>query len=238
MGWQTPVDVSPWTTQTASAPASTAVAQLVQIDRPPPLRLHSHDFGARTAEAVREPLAEQPVHADDHAVARLDEVRDQRVHAAGARRRHRQRRLVLGPERRPQQIRRLLDQLDEERVEVTDRRLRERVEDALRDRARARPQQDRGGGSKLTAPILRISSYHSGSVPQPFDVGPDGRAAVGVHQRDAGEPAGSPWSACRRGRCPGSRVWTIRCVKLPAAWPPVVDDRAAGVAGRAGAVQP
>ena len=33
------------------------------------------------------------------------------------------------------------------------------------------PSRSRGGGAKLTAPILCL--YHSGSVPQPFDVGPD-----------------------------------------------------------------
>ena len=72
--------------------------ELLGLDRAAPVGLDLHDVGARAGELVGHPHAEQAVDAADDAVAGVDEVRDERLHAGAAGAGDRQRGDVLGLE--------------------------------------------------------------------------------------------------------------------------------------------
>ena len=95
------------------------------------------DLGPGALGDVDHPAAEDAVDADEHLVARLDQVDDHGFHPrrAGAGDRHRE--PVLGLEDVPQQVLRLVHQGDELGVEVPEQRHPQRREDAGVDLARA-----------------------------------------------------------------------------------------------------
>ena len=85
--FSTPVDVSACTTATSRAPgfAALRVEQPLRVDRAAPRLVDAHDLGAAALRDVAHALAEHAVDADDHGVARLDEVDEARLHARPSR---------------------------------------------------------------------------------------------------------------------------------------------------------
>ena len=99
---------------------------------------------ARSATSpIRAPKT--PLTHDDHRVARLDEIDDRRFHAGRAGAAHRERHPVLRAEQLAQAALQLVHDLQVVRIEVPDRRPRQRGEHARVDVARAGAEQRADG---------------------------------------------------------------------------------------------
>ena len=61
------------------------VEQPLRVERQAPRLLDPHDVGAAPARDLAHALAEHAVDADDHGVARLDQVDEARLHARRSR---------------------------------------------------------------------------------------------------------------------------------------------------------
>ena len=118
-----PVDVSACTkaTMRASGCGRQRRLDLSHGDRGAPVVVDHDRYAARALHVLDHAPAEGAVAADDHLVARLDEVDEARLHADGARTRHRKRDLVRRLEGVAQELLELLHHPHELGVEVTDR---------------------------------------------------------------------------------------------------------------------
>jgi len=110
-----------------------------------PLPLHAAHLGPVAARHVAQPLAEIAVHADQHRVARLDEIAQRRLHAGTARAGDGDRERVLRLKDIAQQVLHLVHQGDELRVEVAHQRMGHRTQHTRGHRTRPGAQQDAGG---------------------------------------------------------------------------------------------
>jgi len=100
---------------------------------------------ARSATSTIRP-AEDAVDADQHLVARLDQIDDHRLHPRRARARDRHREPVLGPEDMPEESLRLVHERHELGVEVPQERHPERGQDSGVDVARPGPGERESKG--------------------------------------------------------------------------------------------
>ena len=101
----------------------------LRIDGLAPLLLDAHDLAPAARRDVAHALAEHAVDADDHDVARIDEVHERGFHARRPGTADRQRQFVLGAEHRAQAITRLVEQHEEVGVEVPEQRTGEGLSD-------------------------------------------------------------------------------------------------------------
>ncbi len=100
--------------------------QRLGIDGASPRRLDACQLRATPSGDLAHPLAEHPVHTDDHVIAGLDEVHEARFHARRPGTAHRQGERVLGAEDRAQARRSLVEQREEVGIEVPEERAGER----------------------------------------------------------------------------------------------------------------
>ena len=141
-GCQAPVEVSAWTIPTTLGPTRlTAASTSSRVEDLAVRPLDRRDLGPGPLGDVDHPAAEDAVDADEHPVARLDQVDDDRLHPGRAGPRDRQRQPVLGLEDVAEQVLRLVHQGHELGVEVAEQRHPQRGQDARMDVARARAQE-------------------------------------------------------------------------------------------------
>ena len=132
------------------------VAHRRRVDGPAPLDLDRVHPGAAAPGDVEHPAAEDPGDADDHLVAGLDQVGDRGLHAGAAGPRDRQGQTVLGAEDPAQHAAGRVHDPQVLRVEVTDRRPRQGLQDPRRHVARPGPQQQ---------PPRRIEGWRHPTLP-------------------------------------------------------------------------
>jgi hypothetical protein len=113
------------------------VLKLVGVNRLTPFVLDHDRRGAATLDVFDHASTEDPVSAHDHLVARRDHVDEAVLHADRAGARDREGERVLRLVNVAQQRLQLLHHLDEHRIEVADRGLAHRGEDARMDLGRA-----------------------------------------------------------------------------------------------------
>ena len=117
-------------------------AKVVRRERATPLTLHDRHLGSGPACHLGHARAEDPVHADEDGVPRLDQVHQAGLHPGGAGPGHGEGERVLGLEERPQLGADLVHRLQEERVEVPERRPRERLQHRRRHVGGTGAEQD------------------------------------------------------------------------------------------------
>ena len=141
-----PVDVSACTNATTCGPlAADELARLLRVEGLAPGLREADDFRALAARHLADAVAEEAVGEEREFAAGLGEVGDGGFHAgaAGAGERHVE--LVLRRERISEQRADFIRDLEEERVEMADHRLRHGLVDARRHHDSDRGQ--RGGAS-------------------------------------------------------------------------------------------
>ncbi len=117
------------------------ILDLVRIDRFAPPVLDHHRNAAAADDVLEHAAAEHAVDAHDHLVSRRDQVDEAVLHPDRARARDREGKRVLGLVDVAQQRLQLLHHLDEDRVEVADRRLAHGGEHARVNLGRPRAHQ-------------------------------------------------------------------------------------------------
>ncbi len=117
------------------------VFQFLRIDGLTPLVLYDHCNAPRALDVLDHAAAEHAVAADDDLVARRHHVDEAVLHADRAGTGHREGQRVLGLVGVAQERLQLFHHLDEDRVEIADRRLAHGRKHARMDLRRARPHQ-------------------------------------------------------------------------------------------------
>ena len=152
----TPVDVSACTNETMRMSGLRVERPLYPVERDgrAPVVVDDDRHAAGALDVLELPPAEGAVAADEHLVARLDEVDEAGLHADGTGAGDGERDPVLGLEGVAQQILELVHHAHELGVEVADRRSRHGVEHALVDVRGA------GAHEHATRRVERCDSLH------------------------------------------------------------------------------
>ena len=104
--------------------------------------------------------AEVAGHADDDGVARLDQVRDARLHARGAGALERQHQAVARPVDLAEHRHHLVEDRVEGRIEVAEHRLAHGVERRGLDVRGARAASSRAGGARAAIGLAMAAAWH------------------------------------------------------------------------------
>ena len=118
-----------------------SVEQTLRIDGRPPFGVDTHHVGAAPRRDIAHALTEDAVHPDDDDIARPDDVHERRFHTRGAGAADRKRQRVVGAKDRAQPVARLVEHIEEIRVEVAQQRTRERLDHFRIGVARARTHE-------------------------------------------------------------------------------------------------
>ena len=203
-GCSAPVEVSACTIAIALGFAPSSAASISSSEKTWPQGFSTRLTAApRRSASSASRLPKKPARADQQPVARLEQAAEHRLHARHAGARHRERARIRRAEHAPEQHARLLEQLQQRRVEVAESRGREGPRHPRVDRARPGAQQHAGGRIQLAERVLH-GSLHAGRAPLRSDARPSGRQASTppLAHRSPGrarEGAGGSWNPTAQG---------------------------------------